>query len=204
MGQLLQGDAEIAVVVQTGGQVAHDLRHALAQPQLMDLPGEKAEQSLLQSAVAGQQSQGVQLVVVHPLIEAVLVVVVLQPFQLAQQVVLLAAFGGGGGDLIRLHQRVAQRQLADIGVQLLRAQLEHFNALKLMQAETLYLRLQQLHKHCPPSLPAIGSTVFLIESLTYLRSKVKKGGKAPGRRAPPPRGLLTAAVQPCFREGREI
>ena len=50
-GEFLQGNTEIAVVIQTGGQIANDLRGTLVQAQLVDLTGEKPKQGLLQAAL---------------------------------------------------------------------------------------------------------------------------------------------------------
>ena len=126
-GQLLQGDAEVAVVVQAPDEVLHQPAGVLLRLQPAQLPGQEADQRLLQPAAGAHPAQGVQLLVAEPLVKPVLAVVVLQPVQAAEQ--LVAPLGlGGGRKLLHLHHRIFLGQLPHIGLQLHGAELEQLHA----------------------------------------------------------------------------
>lgn len=130
-GQVLRAGAQIAVPVQAGGQVAHRLGGILVQLHGVELAGEEAEQGLLQPLLSAGLSQGVQLLLLHVLVVAVLMVVVLQPAQPAQKLLVLGAVCLRPA-VVQLDDRVLLGQLPEVRLHLQRAHLQQLHALQLL------------------------------------------------------------------------
>ena len=103
MGKLGHRGGEVASLIQTGGQIAHRVGQFLLQVHGVELPGQKAEQGLLQTALRPHAGQRVQLVLVHLLAVEILVVVIFQPLQIVEKLVFLL---DGGGLRLQIHQGV--------------------------------------------------------------------------------------------------
>ena len=138
LSQLVQGDGEIAPLVQAGGQIPHRLGGLLLQVHGVELSGEEAEQGLLQTAVGPHPGQGVQLLLAELVAVEILVVVVLQPLEILEQLVLLLR---GGGLRLQVHQGVVLGQLAEILLQLHGPHLEHLQSHQLLVIQLLGLYL---------------------------------------------------------------
>ena len=137
-GQLRQGDAEVTVVIQAEDQVVHQLFGGAVQMQALQLPPQKGRKGLFQATGTAHLIERVQIILLHMLVIAVLVVVVLQPLQAAEGMVGLWR-GFGGGWRLQIDHRVFFRQVLKVLLQLQRAQLQDLNALKLLLAQLLFL-----------------------------------------------------------------
>ena len=145
-GQLLQGGAQVAVVVQAVDQIAHQTGAPLLQLEPVQLPAQEAGQRLFQPPAGADPGQRVQLLIGELLVEPILPVIVLQPAQAAQDIVPVLRLRRRAGGLVQLHQGVLLGQLPDISLQLQGAQPQQLHAVQLPLAQSLRLCLLQLHR----------------------------------------------------------
>lgn len=144
-GELVQWDAEIPILVQTGGQVAQKLLGRLIQIELLDLAEEKIGEGFLQTAIRPHLGQRVQFLGVQALVIAILTVAVLQPLHTAKELLIPGSFLLGAGRL-QIDDRVLLGELLNISLQFHCAHLKEREALERLLGELLSLPLDQFHK----------------------------------------------------------